>query len=233
MLRLFNKFLPIVIGILTAAIFAACSDDSTLDDKDPVRLENGLYQSDTHPYGMCHLSGPAICGTPWFITEGSFSFDKNADSYVLTPVIISDMPVEKLKPFASTPILLPNEIVEKLDTTQSVVTVAYYEHAITSNIINQRTYQNVIFVLEDNITSESRSSERIEECATPDSCILSPAPEFLLSRSSDSSPIFVKVYYHAVRSTNGSGITNKENSASKVMNELSDYFSKITSLFAL
>lgn len=237
MLRLFNKFLPIVIGILTAAIFAACSDDSTLDDKDPVRLENGLYQSDTHPYGMCFLSnpnGPVICGPYYFYTEGIISFDKNADSYVLTPVIISEMPVEKLKPFASAPILLPNEIVEKLDTSKNTVTIVYEQNFIESTVINGHTYQSVNFSADEYGSPRSRSSENIcEECATPDTCILSPAPEFLLSRSSDSSPIFVKVYYHAVRSTSGSGITDKENSASKVMNQLSEYFSKANIYFGL
>lgn len=143
--RLFNKFLPIVVGVLSTAIFAACSDDSILDDNEPVRLENGLYQSDTHPYGMCHLSGPTICGIGLFHTEGIISFDKNADSYILTPRNISGMPVEKLKPFASNPILLSNDIVESLDTAQSVVTIIYYEISITSTVINQRTYQNVIF----------------------------------------------------------------------------------------
>lgn len=140
MLRLFNKFIPIVVGVLTAAIFAACSD--TLKNGD--LIEEGVYWDDDDIYGFKY--GPTICDDGYITAIGIHSYDENAHSHILTPRLIEGIDVKKLKPFASAPILIPDSILGYMSTIDNESAIKYHWCTMTAQVINGVTYQQVEFV---------------------------------------------------------------------------------------
>lgn len=225
MLRLFNKLLPIVVGILTAALLAACSDALKNGDL----IEEGVYWDDDAIYGFKY--GPTICDDGYITATGIHSYDETAHSHILTPRLIEGIDVKKLKPFASAPILIPDSILVYMSNIDNESAIKYHSGTMKAQVINGTTYQQVEFVpFNSNMSRSSRTL--LIECATRASSEIDQL-DYIVSRSSTDAPIFIKVYYHAVRLTNGAGITNKESQASQVITQLERYFSKSKIFFIL
>ncbi|MDE6588553.1 MAG: hypothetical protein K2K40_09475 [Paramuribaculum sp.] len=158
MLRLFNKFIPIVVGVLTAAIFAACSDESVFDNASDTIID---------PYG-CTVNSPVECDFGIYTAVCHLLDEKIKGYYVLAADSIQRISTKELKPFASCPILIDKKYGHLLSEAKSSsdIIIKYWYYGVKSTTIDGKEYQ-LVELIDDNAIIPITRTNPDQLCGTP------------------------------------------------------------------